>query len=99
MSSLQELITKYMILEIQFWSVNYRLVAGMFKKVIRQKQQNIIFQQYYQPYCDYLLKMGCMDEEQVLFEQSTWSNLKEWSSTALKAHSLVWENFWKPKSL
>ena len=38
MSSLQELITKYMILEIQFWSVNYRLVAGMFKKVIRQKQ-------------------------------------------------------------
>ena len=34
-------------------------------------QENIIFQQYYQWHCDYLLKMGRMDEEQAVFEQLT----------------------------
>ena len=36
--------------------------------------------------------MGRMDEEQVVFEQLTLSNFTKWSSTALKAPSLVWEN-------
>ena len=49
-------------------------------------QQNI-FQQYYQSYCNYLLKMGRMDEEQAVFEQLTLSDFKKWSSTALKAYS------------
>ena len=35
-------------------------------------------------YCDYLLKMGCMEEEQAAFEQLTLRNFKKWSSTALK---------------
>ena len=46
--------------------------------------KNIIFQQYYQSYCDYLLKMGRMDEEQAVFEQLTLSDFKKSSSTALK---------------
>ena len=70
-------------------------------QMIRQKQyilkrfelsftlQNTIFQQYYQSYCNYLLKLGYMDERQAVFEQSTLSNFKKWSSTALKAHSQV----------
>ena len=43
--------------------------------------QNIIFQQYCQSYCDYLLKMGRMNQEQALFEQSTLSDFYKWSST------------------
>ena len=38
-----------------------------------------------------------MDEEQ-LFEPLTLSDFKKWSSTAVKAHSHVWENFWKLKA-
>ena len=33
-------------------------------------QQNIIFQQYYRSYCDYLLKMSPMDEEQAVYLNS-----------------------------
>ena len=40
-----------------------------------------------------------MDEEQAVFEQLTLSDLKKWSSAALKAHSQVWGNFWKLKAL
>ena len=62
-------------------------------------QQNIIFQHYDQTYCDYLLKMGRMDEEQAVFEQLTLSDFKKWSATALKAHYQVRENFWKLNAL
>ena len=61
--------------------------------------KNIIFQQYYQSYCDYLFKTGRMDEEQAVFEQLTLSDFKKSSSTTLKSHSQVWENFWKLKAL
>ena len=49
----------------------------------------MIFQQYYQAYCNYLLKMGRMDEEQTVFEQLTLSDFKKWSSTALRVHCQV----------
>ena len=52
-------------------------------------QQNIIFQHYYQSYCDHLLKMGRMNEEQGMFEQLTLSDFKKWSSTAIKGYSQV----------
>ena len=39
--------------------------------ILHSTQQNIIFQHYYQSYCDYLLKMGCIDKEQAVFEQIT----------------------------
>ena len=38
--------------------------------------------------------MGHIDEEQALFEQLTLSDYKKWSTTALKAHSQVWGDFW-----
>ena len=38
-------------------------------------------------------------EEQAVFEQLTLSYFKKWSSTVLKAHCQVWENFWKLKAL
>ena len=47
-------------------------------------QQNIIFQQYEHSYYEYLLTMGRMYEEQIVFEQFTLSDFKKWSSTALK---------------
>ena len=47
-------------------------------------QQNVIFQQYYHSHCNYLLKMGCMNNEQAIFEWLTLSSLKKWSSTTLK---------------
>ena len=31
--------------------------------ILHSVPENIIFQHYSQSYCDYLLKMGCMDEE------------------------------------
>ena len=40
-----------------------------------------------------------MDEEQAVYEQLTLSDFKKWSSTALKAHSQVWDNFWQLKVL
>ena len=46
--------------------------------------QNIIFQRYYHSYCDYLLNLSRMDEEQAVFEQLTLSDFKKWSSTALE---------------
>ena len=49
--------------------------------------QKHIFQHYCQSYCDYLLKMGFMDEEQAVFEQLTLSDFTKESSTALKAQS------------
>ena len=51
--------------------------------------QNFIFQHYCQSYCNYLLKMSRMDEEQAAFEKLTLSEFKKWSSTALKTHSQV----------
>ena len=57
------------------------------------------FQHYYQSYCDYLLKMGRMDEEQATFEHLTLRDFKKWSSTALKAQSQVCDNFWLLKVL
>ena len=50
-------------------------------------------------YRDYLIKMGPMDEEQAVLEQLTLSDSKKSSSTTLKSHSQVWENFWKLKAL
>ena len=50
-------------------------------------QQNIILQHCYRSYCDYLLKIGRMDEEQAAFEQLNLSDFKKWSSTVLNAHS------------
>ena len=41
----------------------------IFQKI--QTQQNIIFQKNYPSYCDYLLKMGRMHEEEAVFEQIT----------------------------
>ena len=52
--------------------------------ILHSTQQNIIFQYYC---CNYLLKMGCMDKEQAVFEQITLSDLKNSSSTALKTFS------------
>ena len=52
--------------------------------ILHSTQQNIIFQHYYQSYCDYLLKVGRMDKEQTVFEQLTLSDFKNRSSTALK---------------
>ena len=52
--------------------------------ILHSTQQNIIFQHYYQSYCDYLSKMGRMDEEQAVFEQLTLSDFKKCSSTALR---------------
>ena len=43
--------------------------------------------------------MGRMDEEQATFEHLTLSDFKKWSSTALKAHSQVCDNFWLLKVL
>ena len=40
-------------------------------------------------YCNYLLKMGRMDEEQAIFDQLTLSDLKKWTTTALKRHTQV----------
>ena len=40
-----------------------------------------------------------MDEEHAVFEQLTLSDFKKSSSTALKSHSHVSENFWKLKAL
>ena len=39
-----------------------------------------------------------MDKEQAAFEQLTLSNFKKWSSTALKAHSHIWQIFWNGKT-
>ena len=36
-----------------------------------------------------------MDEEQAVFEQLPISDFKKWSSTTLKVHSQVWDNFWQ----
>ena len=59
----------------------------------------MIFQHYYQSYCEFLFKMDRIDEEQAVFEKLTVSGFKKWSSTGLKAHSEVWDNFWKLKAL
>ena len=42
--------------------------------------------------------MGRMDEEPAVFEKLTFRDFRKWSSTTLKAHSQVWDNFgnWKP---
>ena len=50
-----------------------------------------IFQHHYQSYCDYFLRR--MDEEKTAFGQLTFSDFKKWSSTALKAHYQIWDNF------
>ena len=50
-------------------------------------QQNSKFQQCYQSFCDYLLKIGRMDEKQAVFEQLTLNDFKKWSSTAFKTFS------------
>ena len=52
--------------------------------ILRSTQQNIIFQHYYQPYCDYLLGMSRIDKEQAVFEQLTLSDFRKRSSTVLK---------------
>ena len=39
--------------------------------ILHSSQQNSVFQHYYQPHYDYLLKMDHMDEEQPVFEQLT----------------------------
>ena len=41
------------------------------------QHKNIIFQYYYQSYCDYLLKMGRIDKIQAVFEQSTLSDFEK----------------------
>ena len=43
--------------------------------------------------------MGRIDEEQSVFEQLTLSDFKKRSSTALKAHSEIWDSFWQLKTL
>ena len=43
--------------------------------------------------------MDRIDEEQAVFEQLTLNNFKKKSSTALKPHSQVWDNFWQLKAL
>ena len=40
-----------------------------------------------------------MDKEQAVFEQLTLSDFKRLSSTALKGHSQVGDNFWQLKAL
>ena len=40
--------------------------------ILHSAKQNIILQDYHQPFCNYLLKMGRIDKEQVVSEQSTW---------------------------
>ena len=39
-----------------------------------------MFQQYYLLHCNYLLKMGRIDNEQTVFEQLTLSANKKWRS-------------------
>ena len=84
---------------VQSKSSIYYVLKSIKRFKSQSTQQNIIFQHYYQSYCDYLLKMGRMDEQLVIFEQLTVSDFKKWSSTALKVHSQVWDNFWKLKAL
>ena len=52
----------------------------MLKSIRRFKspftQQNVISQHYYQPYCNCLLNLGHMDEEQAVFGQFTLSDLR-----------------------
>ena len=43
--------------------------------------------------------MGRIDEEHAVCEQLIVSDFNMWSSTALKAHSQVWDHFWKLKPL
>ena len=40
-----------------------------------------------------------MDEEQAIFEQLTLSDLKKWTTTALKRRTQVWDDFWQQKAL
>ena len=53
--------------------------------IIYSTRQNIVFQHYYQSYCNCLLKMGHVDKEQAVFEQLILSQLKKWSSIELNA--------------
>ena len=41
----------------------YIVLKSMKRFESHSTQQHIIFQHYYQSYCDYLLKMGRMDED------------------------------------
>ena len=59
------------------------LIIGL-PLILHSTHQNIIFQHYYQPYSDYLLKMDRIDKEQAAFEQLTLSDFKKWNSIALK---------------
>ena len=62
-----------------FWSQWNVLDLSFTSISLHSTKQNIIFQHYYQPYCDYLLKMGCIDKEQAIFEQLCLSDFKKWS--------------------
>ena len=82
---------------VQGKSSTYKILK-LIKRLESHSIQQNIFQHYYQSYCDALLKMSRMDEEQVVFEQLTLNNFKKWSYPALKAHFEVWDNCWQLKT-
>ena len=68
----------------------YILVFNSIKRFeSHSTQQSIIFLDYYQSYCDYLLKLSHLDEEKAVFERLTLSNFKKWSSTVLKTYIIT----------
>ena len=62
---------------VQGESIIYQVLKLIKRFESHSTQENIIFQHYYQPYCDYLLKMGPMDEEKAVFQQLTLGDFKK----------------------
>ena len=61
---------------VQGKSSIYQVLKSINRLESHSTLQNI-FQYYYQSYCDYLLKLGCTEEEQAIFEQLTLSDFKK----------------------
>ena len=55
----------------RFTCTTFHFTCLMKRFTLHFTQQNSVFQQNYQPYYDYLLKMGRMDEEHAELEQLT----------------------------
>ena len=69
---MKELSSSFLGIHTNNWDAKKSFGIGIFNPIKRFElhttQQNIVFQYYYQSYCDYLLKMGCIDEEQAVLE-------------------------------
>ena len=60
--------TSHVASDVQGKSSIYLALKSIKRFESHSTQQNTIFQHHYQKYCDYLLKMGRMDEKQAVFE-------------------------------